>query len=689
MRTAICLWLLTSSCTVIFAKYTIEMPEDSVTMGSYLESHEDKGGTLTIEEIRRDNMVWTAVAKPNPNFGYSSSAIWLRLIIHNNTHSEISRAFEIGYPLLDHIEFYEPTGTTFTKTITGDIYPFENRKIDSTYFVFPVRFAPHAESVFFFRIKSSSPLLIPLKLWDAKALLEKDRHEMVAIWLYYGLVFGIFLYNLFIYFMTKEKLHLLYCVCVFAFGFLSFAINGYGSQYIWADSPFLKQESPIVSLSLTISSQVFFLYAYLYDRARKHWTWYLTIVLAALAPIVLFLRVFVSYRTTINSLMIVSIFVMLFMIFGSIQEAMKRKKIAYFYLAGFGLFVLGNLLIALRNMGLLPSHVLIHWSGQIGSAAEMLIFSLGIGYRYSLIKVEKERAEIRNLQEKVLMLESISRFVPKQFIKILEKEDVSYLNLGDSREVRMSVLFADIRNFTALAESMNSADTFRFINSYLKRMGPIIQKEHGFIDKFIGDAIMALFSEPVNNAVDAAIAMRSELEIFNEHRRSSGYATIEIGIGINTGSIMLGTVGSTGRLDTTVIGDAVNLSSRIESLTKRYGAHILITDSVHRLLENIDKYDLREIDSVVVKGKTQPVVVYEIFNNDADTLKAQKTAILSDFALGLAFYKSADFKQAIERFDRCIQICPNDKPSQLYFDRCKKLAAESPKAGWQGVTILK
>jgi adenylate cyclase len=303
--------------------------------------------------------------------------------------------------------------------------------------------------------------------------------------------------------------------------------------------------------------------------------------------------------------------------------------------------------------------------------------------------VAKEQGEIQSLHEKLLMLESVARFVPKQFIRILGKENVSFLNLGDSKQINMTVLFTDIRGFTTLSETLSAEDTFRFVNSYLKRMGPVIQKHRGFIDKFMGDAIMALFADRPENAVMASIAMHQELALYNTHRQNSGYAPIQIGIGLNTGSLMLGTVGSIERLDTTVIGDAVNLSARIESLTKSYGVNILLADTVQRALPEDARYCLREVDSVLVKGKLQPTVIYELFDTDADDLRDRKQSMLADFMLALIHYKTAEFRAALEIFERCLKKCPEDSVSEIYIRRCKKLIESPPGSGWRGVVKLK
>jgi class 3 adenylate cyclase len=171
---------------------------------------------------------------------------------------------------------------------------------------------------------------------------------------------------------------------------------------------------------------------------------------------------------------------------------------------------------------------------------------------------------------------SIERFVPHAFLQLIGKPSIMEVELGDNAHREMTILFSDIRDFTPLSEAMTPDENFSFINSYLEKMGPIIRDHNGFIDKYIGDAIMALFESP-DDAVRASLAMVDALERFNRHWHAAGHAPVVSGIGINTGSLMLGTIGEQNRMDGTVISDAVNLASRIESLTKVYKVGVLIS----------------------------------------------------------------------------------------------------------------
>jgi PAS domain S-box-containing protein len=255
-------------------------------------------------------------------------------------------------------------------------------------------------------------------------------------------------------------------------------------------------------------------------------------------------------------------------------------------------------------------------------------------------KAETER--IRFTDELFQLNKAYERFVPNQFLQFLEKSSIIDVELGDQVQLEMSVLFSDIRDFTTLSESMTPEDNFRFINSYLSRMEPVINENNGFIDKYIGDAIMALFSGEADNAVKAGIAMLQGLVEYNQNRANFGCAPIQIGIGINTGTLMLGTVGGQNRMDGTVISDAVNLASRVESLTKNYGVSLLITQPTYSRLKNPSQYAIRTLDTVKVKGKSEAVTVYEVFDADGLEIKEGKLATLELFAEALAIYSEGN-----------------------------------------------
>ncbi|MDA0267604.1 MAG: GAF domain-containing protein, partial [Cyanobacteria bacterium] len=264
-----------------------------------------------------------------------------------------------------------------------------------------------------------------------------------------------------------------------------------------------------------------------------------------------------------------------------------------------------------------------------------------------------------------------ARFVPQQLLQHLNKRNITEVNLGDNVELEMTVMFSDIRAFTTIAEKLTPAESFRFLNDYLARLEPVIVQHNGFIDKYIGDAVMALFSDGADDAVKGGIAMQKTLAAYNRERQDSPYPAIKIGIGINTGRLMLGTVGGKDRMDGTVISDAVNLAARLEHLTKRYGVDLLISHHTYTQLRYPQSHCIRKIGTTEIRGKSEIVTIYEVFDADDIELRAAKQAIRDQFDRALIDYENQDWQAAIQRFQACLKKVPTDPVIQYYLEQCK------------------
>jgi len=287
------------------------------------------------------------------------------------------------------------------------------------------------------------------------------------------------------------------------------------------------------------------------------------------------------------------------------------------------------------------------------------------------------------LQQKV---ETFYKFVPLQFLEILNREqNFEQIELGLCAECSLSVLFSDIRSFTHLSEQMTTQEAFRFLNSYLAQMGPLIRKHSGFIDKYIGDSIMGLF-EDTDHAVRAGIDILNHLYDYNAGRKRAGYIPISIGIGINSGELTLGTIGEHDRFETTVIGDVVNLASRIESFTKHYETPLLISGNTYYQLKNPGDYSIRFIDRVKVKGKDVMVNVFEVFDGDLPNVREGKIRSLATFDEAMDLFQHKSYPQAQVLFKECLQKNPGDNVSGVYVQRCKQalfMADMKFQDGWE------
>lgn len=276
-----------------------------------------------------------------------------------------------------------------------------------------------------------------------------------------------------------------------------------------------------------------------------------------------------------------------------------------------------------------------------------------------------QQLELKNTELSKLN-QSYSRFLPKQFLRFLGHESIVEVSLGESVQKEMSILFSDIRSFTTLSETMTLAENFKFINSYLSRMEPLITTNYGFIDKYIGDAIMALFGRCPDNAVKAALGMLLELNKYNIIRKKNNKLPIKIGIGINTGSLMLGTVGGINRMDTTVISDSVNLASRLQDLTKVYGASLIISQHTFFALKDYRKYNYRFLGQVKVQGKKDVVSLFEFFDADPPEIIEFKIQTKTLFEQGVISYYSEQKERSTQIFQRIINLNNQDQAAYFY-----------------------
>ncbi|MEQ9559230.1 MAG: adenylate/guanylate cyclase domain-containing protein, partial [Rhodospirillales bacterium] len=295
---------------------------------------------------------------------------------------------------------------------------------------------------------------------------------------------------------------------------------------------------------------------------------------------------------------------------------------------------------------------------------------------------------LEDISSEKRMKSTMSRYMDPGLADQLMKggEDI----LG-GKSLEATILFSDVRSFTTLTESLGPQGTVQMLNEYFTIMVDCISRENGMLDKFIGDAIMAGFGVPLpledceDRALRAAIAMLRELDEWNVTRVKKGDMPIDMGIGLNTGNIVSGNIGSPKRMDFTMIGDGVNLAARLESACKQYSARLLISEFTYRKLKGT--YRIRDIDKVIVKGKTEPVGVYEVLDFHTDETFPNLMEAVNHFKSGRGHYDKGDWDKATKAFKEAIALNPNDKLAETYIGRCEQLKAEPPK-DWNGVWVM-
>lgn len=268
--------------------------------------------------------------------------------------------------------------------------------------------------------------------------------------------------------------------------------------------------------------------------------------------------------------------------------------------------------------------------------------------------------------------DAYERFVPRQFLHLMGFKDIREVRLGDQVEQPMTILFADICDFTGLSESISPQENFNFLNSYLSQMQPAIAANGGVIDKYVGDGILALFPGSADDALRGAVSILGQLDIYNAGRHRAGYVPIRIGIGVNSGSVMLGTVGSASRMDVTVIGDAVNLAARLERITREWDVPLLISDHTLLSLNDPAPFVIRFIDRLQVRGKQETQSIYEVCDADPAPLRHAKRQTRRLFETALACFHLGYPDDASDMLSQCLDAAPEDRPARIYLARCQQ-----------------
>ncbi len=291
-------------------------------------------------------------------------------------------------------------------------------------------------------------------------------------------------------------------------------------------------------------------------------------------------------------------------------------------------------------------------------------------------------SSIKELEQTITFFE---RFIPTEFIKQLNKNSIEDASLGDGNQREMAILFADIVGYWDLMYSIPFEERIEFTNQYFGKFSPIVSKNGGFVDKYIGGNIMALFDGSITNAVQAAVDMQKMAISFNEGLMSKGKMPIKIGIGIHFGDTFLGIIGEEKRLESTVISDGVNLASRLQGLTAGYAASILVTLPSLMMHEELDSLSYRILDFVRVKGKSETVMIAEILIPGIDSSADAKIEHKDMFESALFDYERADFGEALSKFETVHQANPEDHAASLYTERCKYFLHKEVGEDWDGV----
>lgn len=515
---------------------------------------------------------------------------------------------------------------------------------------------------------------------------------------FYGILSIIIIYNLIIGFSTREWLYFFYSLYLFSIGYTIFLENTvHFFPKLGFNDPFINNLFVFFFFSLTSTSYFQFGRLFLHTKSiTPKWDKAIKIIMLIRLGIVtvgIIWNLLHYFSPTIPEsiddffgivLILMGIeAVFMFIFFFPLVKA--KSPVGWFFVAGSTLvFLVGFVGILLQNF--LDVNFFIHI--LISIVLEILVFSLGLGYKFRKSERDKLEAEKALNMELSKVNTAFGRFVPHEFLESLGHETVTQVKLGDQVEKEVTVFFSDIRGYTSLSESMTPQENFLFLNAYLGRVGPIIKEENGFVNQYYGDGIMAIFMKSASDAVQSAVQIQQTLWAYNVERKQKERQAIKIGIGLHTGPLMMGIIGDQLRMDAAVVSDTVNTASRMEGLTKHYGAELILSETVLSQLPEDHPFQLRYLGKVLVKGRKQPLGIYECLDAVNPTVRNAKLESRDDFEKALNAYFNRNFADACTYFQALVSQYDGDVAAKFYLEKAKMYLMDGVAENWNGVETM-
>lgn len=657
------------------------------------------------------------------NLGTYSGAIWVKIRLRNPSPHPADGTFFVGrnrYTWRSIDGYLVGPDQQYSHFRTGTAVHDSVKSVSETHSHFQLSLPPQSERTLFLKLHGVDSQFPPSHI----GLTHIDYHKYLRSYstrrhlngIFQGVILIQFLFFLLLYATTRDEDYGYYSIYIGGLTIFTLTLN------YFLDFSLNNMISPLMLYILGVWFATIgilkFASTYLnFDRILPKWNQPLNIYLKVFSGLCigfLFIGLFFlrpSGLENTHSISLALLFGILLsliglMVFASLIllivwgiQALRRdyEPARYFLIASFFLLlgILIPTILALINtsnpvLDLFTPEVLTSVF-QIGIILQLSCFAMGVGHkRNRLVKSQKEALKQKlELQQKINA--ATERFVPYEFLDSLGRDSILEVHLGDQVEKEVSVFFADIRDYTTLSETMTPKENFSFLNAYLGRVGPIIKANRGFVNQYYGDGIMALFmsSDPKvsspRDALEAAIEVQQTIRAYNQSRIDKHRLPLKIGIGIHSGPLMLGVLGDETRMDVGVVSDAVNTASRMEGLTKHFGASILVSESTLVGMTSPQEFKYRFLGLVQVKGKKDPLGVYEFFEGDPPETAMLKEKTLDDFEQGLTAYFAKNFEQARRLFSTVLMVNPHDHVAQLYLSRSIDLMEIGTPEGWTGV----
>lgn len=665
----------------------------------YLELYKFMEFTSTKPEVLNPlSLPGSPIWKPAPTTSHSQSSDsvwWYRGVVELTVPDSLDFILKgAGISFVD-IFLLNAAGEV-TKHLKTGLYRSAAEKAlnRTTYSAVPVRFGPGKNHIFIrAEVIDHQDFSTYWNLESPASWYSRPAHRLdPQIQFFQGVFWILIIYNLVLFFSLRIPAYLYYAGYLFCVStFVMFAVGDmthpeFGNPRYIAPLGYLFFGS--INIFYYLFGQNFLNLQELLPKWNRFIHYYIRAKIAVL--ILVQLNLYTWFHIPIALVVefsMVMIDVIISLIF-FVSLLKTKTRLAYFFVAGSASVVVFGITSAI--LGYLFNLQFTFTIFLSSIVVEVVFFSLGLGYKIRLSEKQKLQAEREKRTAQEALNEELTRintafgrFVPQDFLKSLGHESILDVNLGDSVQKEVTVMFSDIRGYTSLSEKMTPQENFKFLNAYLGRMGPIIHQHRGFVNQYYGDGIMALFLSEPSDAVAAAIAMQEELQAYNKVRIKAGRKPVQIGIGIHTGPLMMGVIGDTLRLEAGVVSDTVNIAARVEGLTKYYGAPILASNSTFSMMDQ-EKILSRYLGNVKVKGKELILGIHEVIDGLPTELKQQKARTKREFDHAINTYLEGDFATSTALFEQITSNFPEDQAARIFYTNSLTYLQLGPPEGWDG-----
>jgi len=646
----------------------LDSAHQRILLGEHGSIFIDSTQSATIDHLRSPEgaRLFHQSNEPIPNYLIADRIYWFRFEVVQAT-SELPWSLSVNNPSLKRIDVYLiDSGGASSHFVLGTTVPYSHRIYKSRFFSLPLELKQDVHYTLYLRIDGGDlGHFFPIYFESLPNLSKRMADDSLFYGIYTGLMLFMTVLSCFFLFSTRDTTYFYYALSVLSAWILNLTIDGVTFQYLFTDRSAPITYGYLIGIVFYQTSGILFARSYLATSTFVPKLDKVFIAFIGLAVVLPFISLFDIY-SAVNATVVTTFLLYFLMIFAAVMAMRRKHRPAGFFVVALLVNLGGAVAITLYYHGQLSFAAA--YAGIMGTALQVIILSLGLADQLKVTRREKEEVQRQALEEQTALANAFSRFVPREMLAFLGREHIRDVSLGDAIQQEMTIMFSDVRAFTTISEQLSAQECFLFLNEYLSHVSPIIRHHGGFIDKYIGDAILAVFPDSVETSINCAIDMICSLRAFNSSPRTFDIP-VHIGIGIHTGPTMLGTIGEPQRFDSTVIADVVNFSSRLEGLTKYYNIGLLVSADVIKCIEHSERYHWRYVDKVVVKGSLHRVDIFEIFDGEPPEVVALKKETEPMMTRAIHAYHEGNFQESLALVIQVHQRSPNDPLVLLYKGR--------------------